>query len=390
MKNIFLLINFVITILCSAMGYTAEIDGTAVVLAKEKYSPQVLEKFYQCHGNALIDMEEDRATLTTLNYFGTSISVTLYQAVTELTEATLCNALSVIQDYHYLASNYATYPHVTNIKTINESPTATHHIDAQLVDLIATSIEWHRKSQGYFNVALSPVIDLWREKRFKCLKSPDACELPSEQSLKNAAQHIDINNITLDKQANTVTLAAGMSIDLGGIAKGWMVEKLFDQLRRDGATRFVINAGGNIRHYGQHPSGRDFITAIEDPVCKQSEFTLQKCQTQQGRYHEIISGQNLTVVSSGNYLRYFEVNGKQYHHIIDPNTLYPEKEGVAVTVILSSEHIYADVISTMLFLMPIEQGLKYVNSQPWIEAVWYLNKEGDKITSSDFNKYKLE
>ncbi|MCG9736655.1 FAD:protein FMN transferase [Shewanella insulae] len=389
MKKTLLLIFMAVSLQCKATELGLDKESQHFHLAKEKYSSKVLAQFYPCDGNALINIENDRATLTTLSYFGTSINITLYQAASEQAEAILCNALAVIQDYHYLASNYAAYSHVTNVKTINQAPTLTHHIDPQLTDLIATSIDWHQESQGYFNVALSPVISLWRKKRFLCQEIPGECELPSEQSLRQAAQYIDISNITLDRQNNTITMTEGMSIDLGGIAKGWMVEKLFDQLRRDGAEAFMINAGGNIRHYGEHPSGRSFITAIEDPVCKQSEYTLEKCQTQEGLYHEVIAGENLTVVSSGNYLRYFEVNGKQYHHIIDPNTLYPEKEGVAVTVILSSHHIYADIISTMLFLMPVEQGLKYVNERPWIEAVWYLNKQGDKIKSANFNKYKF-
>lgn len=388
MKKILLLIILTVSLQANATEQVLHNENQRFHLPKEKYSSEVIAKFYHCDDNSLINIEKDRATLTTLNYFGTSISITLYQVDGKQAEAILCNALSIVQDYHYLASNYATYPHVTNVNTINQTPSVTHHIDPQLTDLISSSIAWHKESHGYFNVALSPVISLWRDKRFLCQETPERCELPSEQSLRQAAQYIDINNISLDRQNNTITMTEGMSIDLGGIAKGWMVEKLFDQLRHDGVAAFVINAGGNIRHYGQHPDGRDFVTAIEDPVCKQSEYTLEKCQTPQGLYHEIIAGKNLTVVSSGNYLKYFEVNGKQYHHIIDPNTLYPEKEGVAVTVILSSHHIYADVISTMLFLMPIEQGVKYVNERPWIEAVWYLNKQGEKIKSDRFNQYE--
>ena len=387
-----LLANIFIIACFTATSAFASSHEDAFKLAKDKYSSEILDSYYSCEDNAVITLDDQTANLTTLKYFGTSITISLYQAPTEQTRASLCRALSVIQEYHYLASDYSTYPHVTNVKSVNEAPGQSHDIDPQLTALIASAIDWHEQSRGRFNIALSPVIALWRAQRFACEKQKDNCSIPAEMALKQAAEHIDVDKIRLDRQSNKIQLAEGMSIDLGGIAKGWMVEKLYDQLIRDGISRFVINAGGNIRHYGLHPSGRYFNIAIEDPICRQNHYRSSKCQSEQGRYHELIAGSDLTVVSSGNYLKYFMVDGKKYHHIIDPKTLYPETEGISVTVILSDNQIYADVISTMLFLMPVDEGLEYVNSHPWIEAIWYINAKGEKIRSTGFNQYtgKLE
>ncbi|WP_192022218.1 FAD:protein FMN transferase [Shewanella sp. WPAGA9] len=374
--------------ICYSTGASQILNEAISITDKitDKYSDEIRNEFYQCDSNALITVTDNLATLHTVKYFGTTISIDVFNLPQGTEKQVLCNALNVIQEYHYLASNYSTYPHVTNIKTINNTPNVVHHIDPQLSQLIASSIDWHEKSHGYFNIALSPVIDLWRQKRFECDKNQGKdCSTPTKNALDNASQFTDIKQINFNPDKKTIVIKPGMSLDLGGIAKGWMTEKVFTQLRLDGASQFMINAGGNIRHLGLHPENRQFVTAIEDPLCKKSQYQLPQCASFEGQYHELITGQNITVVSSGNYLRYFEVNGKQYHHLIDPKTNYPKPEGVATTVVLKGNQIFADVLSTTLFLMPLEEAIEYVNNNSFIEAVWYLDEEGNKIKSDNFN-----
>ncbi|GIU14943.1 FAD:protein FMN transferase [Shewanella sp. c952] len=345
---------------------------------------------YRCEGNSLITATHNGLNLTTLKYFGTSISIDIYGE--DSSKAVMCNALNVIQKYHYLASNYSTYPHVTNVKSINNSPNQIHVIEPELTELIQASIEWHDKSDGYFNIALSPVIDLWRGYRAQCkgeTKRLQQCKTPTESELKNAAKFTDINMIKLNSKNNTIQMQSGMSIDLGGIAKGWMAEMVYRQLKKDGVKNFMINAGGNIRHYGIHPQGRAFTTAIENPICKKYNNLLSHCQSLSEQYHEIITGKNLAIVSSGNYLRYYRANGKEYHHLINPKTLKPKSSGISTTVVMNNNQIYADIISTMLFLMPYQQSLDYANSHPAIEAVWYLTDDGKKMESNKLNNYRI-
>lgn len=345
---------------------------------------------YRCEGNAIITKTEYGTKLTTLKYFGTSISIDIYGE--HSSKKLMCNALNIIQKYHYLASNYSTYSHVTNVKTINNAPTEKHLIAPELTALIQESIDWYKKSDGYFNIALSPVIDLWRGYRAQCkgeTKRLGLCKTPTALELGNAEKLININSIILDKQNNTIQMQAGMSIDLGGIAKGWMAEKVYRQLKKDGVKNFMINAGGNIRHYGMHPQGREFTTAIENPICKKYNNSLSRCQRLSQQYHEIITGKDLALVSSGNYLRYYRANGKEYHHLINPRTLKPKSTGIATTVIMNKNQIYADIISTMLFLMPYQQSLNYVNNNPDVEAVWYLTEGGNKMESNGFDNYRF-
>ncbi|WP_084144299.1 FAD:protein FMN transferase [Ferrimonas kyonanensis] len=342
-----------------------------------------------CQQHGLIQSEPNRSVLYTLDYFGTSISVEVLDDGGEDAALALCESLRLIEHYHQLASDYDTYPGLVNIKSINLDPTATHRVDPELFELIQTGVEWHRLSGGYFNIAIGPVVQLWRQHRFQCNQQgagPDDCSLPSNEALKAAATHTRINNIHLNAANHSITMAEGMSLDLGGIAKGWMVEKVLDQLKQRGMRSVVINAGGNIRHYGRHPEGRPFVTAIENPVCRKHDFQLPGCDQMETRYTEVVTGENLTVVTSGNYLKYFEVGGKEYHHIIDPTTLYPKQGGVATSVVLSNNHIYADVLSTTLFLMPLDRAKALAEKLNYLEGVWVLDENGRRVYSSGFER----
>ena len=347
---------------------------------------------FQCEGNGMITQQDGVTSLHTLKYFGTSITIDLYDVDEIKAKPALCHALNVIQEYHYQASNYSTYPHFTNIKTINNAPEQVHKIDAKLTQLIAASLDWHTLSNGYFNIALSPVIDLWRQHRGQCkgdTKALGLCTIPSNEALAQAAKLTDIDDIKLDKTLNTIQMKPGMSIDLGGIAKGWMAEKVYDSLKTEGINSFMINAGGNIRHYGLHPEQRTFATAIEDPLCKKSDYQLPQCQTFEGQFHEVVQGQDLTIVSSGNYLNYFIAGGVEYHHLIDPKTLHPKPTGISTTVVMNGQQLFADVISTSLFLMPLDEAIEFAEKSDHLEAVWYLDEKGSKRKSSGFDKYHL-
>ncbi|TKB48442.1 FAD:protein FMN transferase [Ferrimonas sediminicola] len=351
-------------------------------------APSADRQFCQQHG--LIQSEPNRSVLYTLDYFGTSITIEVLDNGGEDAATSLCESLRIIERYHRLASDYDTYPGLVNIKSINLAPTQTHRVEPELFEMIESGIEWHRLSRGYFNIAIGPVVQLWRQHRFRCNSDqPEQreCSLPSDAELRAAAQRTRIDAIRLDAASHSITMAEGMSLDLGGIAKGWMVERVLNHLRERGMRSVVINAGGNIRHYGLHPEGRPFVTAIEDPVCRKHQFQLSGCERAENRYGDLIKGENLTVVTSGNYLKYFEVDGKEYHHIIDPTTLYPKRGGVATSVVLTANHIYADVLSTTLFLMPLDQARALAEKLDYLEAVWVLDENRNEIHSSGFEHY---
>ncbi|QIZ76972.1 FAD:protein FMN transferase [Ferrimonas lipolytica] len=330
--------------------------------------------------------------MTTLKYFGTSITVAIYDAGSAQAESVLCDSVNTIERLHKLGSDYDTYDNIVNIKAINNAPTEVHKIEPELAEIIAAGIEWHQLSDGYFNIAIGPVVQVWRRYRNQCtaLKmANDDCLIPTDKELIDAIKYSDISNIKLNKTVGTVSMAEGMSLDLGGIAKGWMAEQVYQQLVDAGVASFVINAGGNIRHFGQHPEKRLFTTAIEDPICKKANFEPAKCNQFDNQFHEIVAAEDIAVVSSGNYLKYFTVDNVDYHHIINPKTLFPKTTGISTTVVLNDNHIYADVLSTTLFLMPLDKAIKMAEDLQYVEAVWYLDKHGNKKTTAKFDKYRL-
>ncbi|MGI1987631.1 FAD:protein FMN transferase [Shewanella glacialipiscicola] len=355
------------------------------IQAETDFSP------YDCENNATINYEGGKGTLHTLKYFGTSITIEIYESNPKKAITSLCHALNIVQEYHYLASNFSTYPGFINIQTINNNPTKIHHIDPKLTELLASGLEWHDITQGRFNIALAPVLEVWRHYRKQC-QNKGVCHLPTDAELTHAAQYINIKNMRLDISNNTIKMQKGMKLDLGGIAKGWMVEKVYDSLKNEKTNAFIINAGGNIRHFGKHHDGREFITAIENPLIKkyQSNQKKQVSIDPQYIYHEYIQAEDITIVSSGNYLNYYEVDGKEYHHIIDPTTLYPKTDGISVSVIMKQQAIFADVISTSLFLLPIQEAQALIQKLGNIEAVWFLDEQGNKIATPDFEQYRWQ
>ncbi|TKB51960.1 FAD:protein FMN transferase [Ferrimonas aestuarii] len=366
----------------AAIGLIAALSSPVATAQSEPLNTNL------CQQHGLIQTLDDRTVLYTLDYFGTSIGIEIFDAGTADAQAALCHSLQLIKRYHQLASDYSTYTGVTNIKSLNLAPTQTHHVEPELFELIEMGIQWHEISKGYFNIAIGPVVQLWRQQRFTCEQQDGVhCAIPSQQALEEAATHTKISNITLDKTNHSVTMADGMSLDMGGIAKGWMVEKVLNYLKHQGVRSVVINAGGNIRHFGQHPQERAFVTAIENPVCRKHQFQLPGCDQLPIRYSEVIKGEDITVVTSGNYLKYYQVGDREYHHIIDPTTLYPKQGGVATSVVLSSNHVFADVLSTTLFLMPTKQAQALAESLPYLEAMWTLDESGNRLYSSGFSRY---
>ena len=162
-----------------------------------------------------------------------------------------------------------------------------------------------------------------------------------------------------------------MSLDVGAIAKGYAAEMIAESLREKGISGYLISIGGNVCAVGAKPDGKQWTVGIEDP------FGDGFCET--------VGVRDVSVVTSGSYQRYFELDGVRYHHIIDPDTLFPENRFVSVTVI-SGNSALADALSTALFNMNIEQGKALVASLEDTHAMW-LTADGEKLCSDGFKEF---
>jgi thiamine biosynthesis lipoprotein len=203
-----------------------------------------------------------------------------------------------------------------------------------------------------FDITFHALGDLW--------KFGDAAEsapkLPDAKTVAARKKLVDYRKIALDKKAQAVTLPRGMRIDLGGIAKGYAVDRAATVLRDAGLTSFLAQAGGDLFGAGRKPDGTPWVSGIQDP------------RGAQGAFFASIQLTDRAFSTAGDYARSFVMNGKRYHHIIDPRTGYPATACRSVTV-WAADAFTADAIDDAVFILGPEKGLALVESLPDVGAV---------------------
>ncbi len=226
-------------------------------------------------------------------------------------------------------------------------------VDKKLFTLLTATKKLPYKK---IDLTLGPVISLWHE-------NGKTTTVPSKDAVKAALAKCGDNSYTLDAATGTVALPAGTSMDLGAVAKGYAVDRAYDALKNDPSVKAaLINAGGNIKILGKKQDGKPWRIGIQDPRHKDKMIgTL-----------EIAPGMSLA--TSGDYQRYYEVNGVRYHHIIDPATGYPARNAISTTAVHESAFL-ADYYSTLLFILPNKEAKAVVEKTAGLEAI-IINPEG--------------
>lgn len=299
-------------------------------------------------------------------YMDTYINVKIYSnkkdAIKYLNEVD-----SIYSKYSELSDAFNKYNNVKNIYYINNELNVNEKlkIDKELYNLINYGVKAYNISSGSVNIAMGNITFLWK----KYISKGEG--IPTESELHEAGKNININDILLED--NTIMKKSDIKIDLGGIAKGYVTEIAGKYLESVGIDKYIINAGGNVK-VGEHYNNNLYKIGIEKPIKDSDDI------------YKVVKLENESVVTSGNYERYYEYNGKIYHHIIDPKTLYPASFMRSVTVI-TKDSGYADILAKILFLMPIEDGERYVNNMKNVEAIWYGNND-DIYYSDGFDKYE--
>ena len=308
---------------------------------------------------------EKRYTATSFEYFDTVTNIVGYAASGEEFDNTKNYIFSELEKYHNLYDIYNLHDGIANIKTINESRSPVK-VDGDIINLIEYGKNIYSLTDGKTNIAMGAVLSIWRDCR------EDGTHLPEMSELISASEHCNPDDIVIDKASGTVFLSdEKMSLDVGAIAKGYAAEMIAESLREKGISGYLISIGGNVCAIGAKPDGKQWTVGIEDP------FGDGFCET--------VSVCDVSVVTSGSYQRYFELDGVRYHHIIDPDTLFPENRFVSVTVI-SGNSALADALSTALFNMNIEQGKALVASLEDTHAMW-VTADGEKLCSDGFKEF---
>lgn len=268
-------------------------------------------------------------------------------------------------EYHQLYDIYNDYDGMNNLKTVNDNAgIAPVEVDARILDMLEFSRELYEETGGRVNVAMGGVLSLWHDAREAGIEDPANAYLPDQDALEEAARHADWSNVVIDEEAGTVYLAdPDMSLDVGAIAKGYAVERVCETA----PAGMLISVGGNVRATGPKPDGSPWVVGIENP--------------DGGDFLHTLYVEDSSVVTSGDYQRYYLVDGQRYHHIIDPDTLYPATRWRSVSILCADSGI-ADGLSTALFTLSQEDGQKLLNAFD-AEALW-MTQDGELLYSPGF------
>lgn len=268
--------------------------------------------------------------------------------------------------YHQLFDIYNDYEGLNNLKTINDQAgIAPVKVDRKIIDLLLDCKSYYELTSGKVNIAMGSVLRLWHEARTDGINDPLNAKVPDIDALKKAAQHTNIDAVVIDEDASTVFITdPDIRLDVGAVAKGWSAQRVAE----NAPEGLLISVGGNVCATGpKDKNGTPWVVGIQNPDGGDYMHTLY------------VSGGS--IVTSGDYQRCYTVDGKRYHHIIDPESLYPSTYWRSVTIICDDSGL-ADALSTALFLLPLEEGQKLLD-QCGAEAMW-VDADGNRHYSPGF------
>lgn len=289
-----------------------------------------------------------RPYIETASIMGTTFSITIdgYDDASAAAE----DAFEEIRRIDRLLS---TYKENSQISDVNRRAAAMPiSVDADFWNVLAASRVYYRLSDGGFDPTIYPLMRLWgftkRQGR-----------IPAKNELDSVLPLVDFDKITLDKSAHTVHFESdGMALDFGGIAKGYAVDRAIEMLKKRGVKNAIIDAGGNFYALGT-PNGREHWRAgIRHPLKHDALIAM-------------LPVTDIGVATSGNYERFFEINGKKYCHIIDPRTGRPV-EGMLSATIIADTAMAADALSTSAFVLGEKNGMRLIESLPGVEGMLIL------------------
>ena len=260
--------------------------------------------------------------------------------------------------YHELFDIYNEYDSVTNLATVNRlAGEGEVKVSRELAEFLSYAVSMHELTDGYVNIAMGSVLSIWHGYRELGVK------IPTEDELRTANEHTDITDLIINEEECTVKFNdPELLLDVGAIAKGYAAEKCAEFLKSLGITSYVLDFGGNLRAIGKKPDGTEWRTGVRNPDLYSDVPYV---------YYMNVS--DTSAVTSGDYQRFYIVDGKTYHHIINKDTLFPAEYYSSVTVVTEHSGL-ADALSTALFNMKKEDAVALLDTLDGVSAVWiYLD-----------------
>jgi len=247
-------------------------------------------------------------------------------------------------------------------------------------EVLQKSTEFSRLSGGAFDITIKPLVELWRS-------AAEANSVPDEAELQLASSKVGYEKLYLDANEMTVRFAIeGMRLDLGGIAKGYAIDRAIEAMKTGGAVGGLVDVGGDIRCFGMPPEGKStWRIGLQDPdVSRESDQFLTGAA---GRVLKVLKLKNAAVATSGGYRRFVLIGGKKYSHIMDRRT-GESAEGMSSVTIISQDAVDADALATAVSVMGAEKGLALIEKIPQTEAILIMSPpEYQLIKTAGAEKY---
>jgi thiamine biosynthesis lipoprotein len=279
--------------------------------------------------------------------------------------------LAAVVEMRRLESVLSEWRSDTEIGRVNLHPGEWVTVGDELCTVLDKSLWASRVSQGAFDVTFQVMSDVWK---FGTSQDPNP-KLPDPREIARRRALIDYRRIELDAAGRRVRIPRGFQIGLGGIAKGYIVDRASDVLRKAGLKAYLVQAGGDLYGAGRKPDGSDWVSGIQDP------------RGNTGSFFATIGLEDHAFSTAGDYARSFVVKGRRYHHIIDPRTGYPATASRSVTV-WAKDAFTADAVDDAVFILGPEKGLALVESLDGVGAV--IVDRDNRVHVSERLKNKVE
>lgn len=290
-------------------------------------------------------------------YLNTVISVTIYG---RSSEELFDGCMDLAEYYDNMLSRTSPGSDIWNINHSNGSPVTVHE---ETISLLSTALSYAEKSDGLVDPTIGTLSILWN------FGDENQGIIPSEAEITDALSHVNYKNVVIS--GNQVSLKDDKAcLDLGFIAKGYIADRMKEYLVSKGVKNAIINLGGNVSAIGSRLDGTPYKVGVQKPFAQTGTSAL------------ILEIENKSVVSSGNYERYFEKDGILYHHILSTKNGYPSDSGLSGVTIISEKSVDGDALSTLCFLLGYEKGMALINSLDNVEAV-FITDDGTVYQTFD-------
>ena len=348
MKKVLTLLILIVTLIIPQLGCNSQVNNPGIGKSSYHLNTICAVTIYSMDGiEDLDDTQQQKESL---------------QLITD--------AFALCDDYEKILSKTV---EGSDVYRINHAGGQAVEVDSATIEVVNKGLEYSRLSGGAFDITIGKVSDIWNYQEMDD-KGNHIGVIPEEGVISEAMNHVDYNCVIVE--GNTIRLTDPMAeLDLGGIAKGYIADKVAEFLESKGVTSAVVDLGGNIVVIGEkgesidNPVGTEFKVGIADPN-SEGLLGLLECKDK-------------TVVTSGTYERYFELDGKRYHHVLDTKTGYPaDTDLLAVTIVSDKGHsVDCDGLSTSCLALGKEKGLKLIQGLDGVQAI-FIDKDG-KVTKSD-------